>query len=478
MKIKRRGTFFIIFLNFLLVIFYRVSWAQEYTFGDSIPLEAQTIKVAKEVGRAVVTIKVEVKETVRGYYPFPFSDFEDEFFRRFFEEFFGRIPEREFKRMGLGSGVIIDKEGYILTNEHVISSADIIKVRLSDGREFKAEVVGKDERSDLAVIKIRAHNLPVAELGNSDILKIGQWVLAIGNPFGFVIEGSQPTVTVGVISALHRDLPALGARNRSYTDLIQTDAAINPGNSGGPLVNMKGEIIGINVAIISTSGGYQGLGFAIPINKAKRILKKLIRGEKITYGWLGVSIQNLNEDLRDYFGLKEEKGVIVVKVFSDSPAEKAGLKEGDLILEVDGEKIEKSSELVRLVSEKEPGTELTLRILRRNRYLNIEVVLGERPQEEELLAGVKVPKFRGMEVEDISPTLREKYGLYREEGVIVTYVKPGSPADEAGVVVSDIILSIEGKRIKNKRDFIEATQNLKGDCLVKTNRGFFVIKEE
>ena len=451
-------------------------WAQSTPLLSS---EAQTIKVAEEAGRAVVTIKTEVRERIGGY--LPFDEFGDEFFRRFFEEFFGEIPQREFKRMGLGSGVIIDREGYILTNEHVVDSADTIRVRLSDGREFKAKIMGKDERSDLAVIKIEAHNLPVAELGDSDQLKIGQWVLAIGNPFGFVIEGSQPTVTLGVISALHRDLPSLGYRNRSYSDLIQTDAAINPGNSGGPLVDMEGRVIGINVAIISTSGGYQGLGFAIPINKAKRILNKLIRGERIAYGWLGVAIQNLNQDLRNYFGLKEGKGVIIVRVFPDSPAEKAGLKEGDLILAVDGEKIRTSSDLVRLVSEQAPGSQVDLRILRKNKYLNVKVILGERPQEESL-AQKKVQdqafRFRGMEVEDITPSLRRKYNLYFEEGVVVTYVEPDSPADRAGILPSDVIISIEGERIRNKKDFLQIVRNIKGDCLVKTNRGFFVIREE
>jgi len=228
--------------------------------------------------------------------------------------------------------VIIDKDGYILTNEHVVSDATQVKVKLSDGREFDAETKGVDKRIDLAVIKINAKNLPVAKLGDSDELKIGQWVLAIGNPFGFAIENPEPTVTVGVVSALGRYLPVLGRRDRGYDDFIQTDAAINPGNSGGPLVNLKGEVIGINTAIITTSGGYQGLGFAIPINKAKKVIDKLAKGEKISYGWLGVNIQDLNEDLRNYFGIKEKEGVIVLKVYKDSPAEKGGIKEGDLIL--------------------------------------------------------------------------------------------------------------------------------------------------
>ncbi|HDN85752.1 MAG TPA: trypsin-like serine protease, partial [Candidatus Omnitrophica bacterium] len=277
---------------FFIISFFLLFNSSAQSIRD---LEEATIKVAEKVGKAVVSISTVVRKKM-GRWEFE-PPFEDEFFRRFFEEFFGEFP-RERKEIGLGSGVIIDKDGYILTNEHVIQGAEEIKVRLPDGREFKAEVKGVDKRSDLAVIKINAHNLPVAELGDSDNLKIGQWVVAIGNPFGFAIESPQPTVTVGVISALHRYLPRIGKRERFYDDLIQTDAAINPGNSGGPLVDLNGKVIGINVAIITTSGGYEGIGFAIPINRAKRILGKLIRGEKILYGWLGITIQDLNEDLR------------------------------------------------------------------------------------------------------------------------------------------------------------------------------------
>lgn len=445
-------------------------------------LETQTIKVAQHAGEAVVSISTEVKERVGGRYSFPFNDSQnDEFFRRFFKEFFGStLPEREFRRMGLGSGVIIDKGGFILTNEHVIAGADKIKVRLSDGREFDAEVKGKDVRSDLAIIKIKANNLPVAELGNSEDLKIGQWVLAIGNPFGFAIEGSQPTVTVGVISALDRDLPALGRRDRSFTGLIQTDAAINPGNSGGPLVNLKGQVIGINVAIITTTGGYQGLGFAIPVNKAKRILKKLIKGEEILYGWLGVNIQDVNEDLKEYFKLKEEKGAIVVKVYDNSPASKAGLKEGDLLLSVDGKDIKSIKELVNIISNEDPGTKVKLNVLRNNRKLSINVILGKRPQDLDKLIEEAQSQagFRGLEVENITSELKRRYRIVEKEGVIVTYVEPNSPADEAGIIASDIIIGVESKRITNKEEFLQATKGFKGDCLVKTNRGFFVIKEK
>jgi len=487
MKISK--TIIFILLGLILGVFltvrtdlHQVGCAQKNAedLGEySSSLESRTIKVAQVVGKAVVSISTETKQRVGGYRRAPFNDFGDEFFGRFFEEFFGRMPEREFKRQGLGSGVIISPEGYILTNEHVVSDADEIKVRLADGREFNAEIKGKDARSDLAVIKIKADNLPVAELGESDDLKIGQWVLAIGNPFAFAIEGAEPTVTVGVISALHRDLPVLGRRDRNYADLIQTDAAINPGNSGGPLVNMKGQVIGINVAIITTTGGYQGLGFAIPANKAKKILKKLIKGEEILYGWLGVSIQDLNEDLKNYFGLKEKEGVIIVKVFKNSPASKAGLREGDLILTFNGKNIRKVKDLVETVSQENPGEKVKVGILRENKHLNIDVTLGKRPQDLESLAEEAGEiGFRGLEVEDITPELSSRYRIVEEGGVVVTYVEPDSPADEAGIIPSDVITNVEGERVLNKQEFLEAIGDLKGDCLIKTSRGFFVIKEE
>ncbi len=449
-----------------------ISEAQNLGYSESFPSEEATIKVAQSVGKSVVSISTIATEKIPmgGFYFSPFG--EDDFFRRFFEEFFDPFSEKEYKRMGLGSGVIIDSEGYILTNEHVISGAEKIKVTLSDGREFDAKVIGKDYRSDLAVIKIDAHNLPVVKLGDSDTLKIGQWVLAIGNPFGFAIENPEPTVTFGVISALHRDLPRLGKR-RAYYDLIQTDAAINPGNSGGPLVNLKGEIIGINVAIITTTGAYEGIGFAIPVNLAKKILRKLIKGEKILYGWLGVSIQNLNKKLADYFGLKDTKGALVVKVFKDSPAQRAGIKEKDVILEFDNKPVNNVRDLVRYVNMTEPGKKVKIKILRKKKYLTLEVKIGKRPENTEKLEEIKKGVWRGLEVDDIISQNMRKFGI--EEGVVVVYVEPNSPADEAGLEKGDVILEVEGQAVHSKEDFFEKVKRLKGDVLIKTNRGYFVV---
>jgi len=446
-------------------------------------LEKATIDVASGVGKTVVSISSVVKEKIGGGLNFglPFESFDNPF-EQFFGEFFGGIPEREFERRGLGSGVIVDKEGYILTNEHVVSGATEVKVKLSDGREFDAEIKGTDKRSDLAVIKIEAKGLPAAKLGNSDDLRIGKWVVAIGNPFGFAIDNPEPSVTVGVISALNRYLPALGRRDRGYDDLIQTDAAINPGNSGGPLVNLKGEIIGINTAIITTSGGYQGLGFAIPVNKAKKILDKLSTGEKILYGWLGVTIDNLNEDLRNYFGIKERVGVILLKVYKDSPAEEGGLKEGDLILSFNKELIKTTRDLVRMVSVSDVGKRIPLEILRGGKEMTIKVKIGKMPKEGEEIEEIEEDSdrvsFRGLTVEDITPFYKRQFRIKGDQGAVIIDIEDDSAADESELRVGDVIIKIENKKVKSKKGFKTIASKVKGDCLVKTNRGYSVLKSK
>ena len=446
-------------------------------------LQNATINVAEEVGKSVVSISSVIKEKVgqKLYFGSPFEGFGDEHFRKFFEEFFGEGLEREYKRVGLGSGVIIDKEGYILTNEHVISGASEVKVKLSDGREFNAEVKGTDKRSDLAVIKIEAKGLRPAKLGNSQRLRIGEWVVAVGNPFGPYIESPEPTVTVGVISALNRYLPALGRRDRVYDELIQTDAAINPGNSGGPLVNLRGEVVGINTAIITTSGGYQGLGFATPINKAKKILSKLLKGEKVLYGWLGVSIQDLNEDLRNYFGIKEKEGVIILKVYEDSPAEEGGLKEGDLILSFDNRTVTATRDLVKMVSSTQVGEKIPIKIMRAQKPRTLKIKIGKIPSNleeiEESTQNGKV-SFRGMTVEDITPRYKSQLRIKEDKGVVIVDIKDGSLADESGFVVGDVITKIEDSQITNRKEFKSAVAKVSGGCLMKTNRGFRVLREK
>ncbi|MCM8780754.1 MAG: Do family serine endopeptidase [Candidatus Omnitrophica bacterium] len=453
--------------------------AQNPTFSaEPSSIEEAVVRVANTTGKAVVSISTEHTTKVRGrrfYFDYPFG--EDDFFRKFFEDFFGELPEREYKQIGLGSGVIIDPEGYILTNEHVVAEADKITVTLPDGREFRGELKGKDARSDLAIIKINARNLPVASLGDSDNLKIGQWVVAIGNPFGFALQNPEPTVTVGVISALHRSLGRSLSRQRDYNDLIQTDAAINPGNSGGPLVNLKGEVVGINVAIFSTSGGYQGIGFAIPINSAKRIISRLIEGKKILYGWLGVTVQDLSEDLAGHFGLSDRNGALIAKVMEDSPAQKAGIKEGDIIRKFDNQDINNVRELLNIVGRTEVGRKVKVIVIRDKKEVLLEVEVGQRPQDVEKIVSETSIRWRGLEVGPLDSEAAKRYRLEEKRGVVVIDVEPDSSADEAGIIPGDVISEINRRPVNSLSDYQKITQDLKGNALVRTSRGYFLIKE-
>jgi len=303
-----------------------------------LELEQTITAIADESGKTVVSISTQKTERVRSY----MRGSHDDLFEGFFQDYFyGKIPTRNRQHLGLGSGVIIDKRGYILTNEHVISGAEIIIVTLSDGRKFNAVLKGSDYRSDLAIIKIEAEELYSAELGDSDNLCPGQWAIALGNPFGFAVQNPKPTIAFGVISALHRALPMTASRGRAYLDLMQTDASINPGNSGGPLLNIKGQVVGINVAIFSSAPGSDAIGFAIPINNAKLILAKLLKGEEVLYGWLGLEVQELNSVLADYFKLNKPEGVLLIQVFQNSSAAKAGLKVEDIIIKFNGKSINK-----------------------------------------------------------------------------------------------------------------------------------------
>lgn len=453
---------------------------------EGFSLEDAVINVANTTGKAVVSISTESTTKVKALRfnrPLERSPFgQNDPFRSFFDDFFGQMPDREFKQRGLGTGVIIDSEGYILTNEHVINDADKITVTLPDAREFTGEVKGRDPRSDLAVIKINAHKLPVASLGNSDGVKIGQWVVAIGNPFGYVLDNPEPTVTVGVISALHRSLGRTIARNRDYSDLIQTDAAINPGNSGGPLVNLKGEVVGINVAIFSTSGGYQGIGFAIPVNSAKRIISRLIEGKKILYGWLGVTVQDLNDDLAKYFNLSDKNGVLIAKVLKDGPSDEAGIKESDIIKKFDGKVINNVKELLSIVASTEVGKKVRVELMRENKALTLTVKIGERPEDVDETMESASPEsatasWRGLEVEGLSKENAMRYRIQQTEGVIIVNVEPNSQAEEAGLVPGDVISEVNKQNIANIKDYEKSINAAKGNVLVKTQRGYFIVKE-
>ncbi|OGX15601.1 MAG: hypothetical protein A2166_02380 [Omnitrophica WOR_2 bacterium RBG_13_41_10] len=455
---------------------------------EGLRMEDAVISVANSVGKAVVSIGIEhtakIPKMKRFYFSQPFgngsSSGQDEQLRRFFDDFFGEMPQRKYKQMGLGSGVIIDPKGYILTNEHVVNGADKITVTLSDGREFKGEIKGQDPRADLAVIKINAHNLPYATLGDSSNLKIGQWVVAIGNPYAFAMQNPEPTVTVGVISAMHRSLGRTLSQERNYNDLIQTDAAINPGNSGGPLVNLKGEVVGINVAIFSTTGGYQGIGFAIPSNSAKRIMDKLIAGKKIVYGWLGITVQDLSDDLAKYFNLPDKNGVLVAKVLDNSPAQKAGLKDADLIRQFDNKAINNVRELLNIVSETEVGKKIKVVVIRDKKELTLEVEIGPRPQElseATPIVSAESQNWRGLKVGDLTPENISRFKIEEKKGVVVVDVDPQSLADAAGIIPGDIILEINKQPVNNSADYEKVTKQAKSNVLVKAARGYFLLKE-
>ncbi len=425
---------------------------------DPESFQGKIINAIKKVSPAVVSISTERTVNVPGlggerFFGPPFEDFE-EFFRRFFEQF----PQREFKQRGLGSGMIINKDGYILTNEHVIHGVDKIIVTLPTNETYKAQVVETDPESDIAVLKINTEkDLPVVTFGDSDNIQVGQWVIAIGNPFGFALselnKKYEPTVTVGVISATGRAIEASSSgERRVYTDLIQTDASINPGNSGGPLVNIYGEVIGINTAILSPVGASVGIGFAIPINKAKRLLQSLVRYGEIKWPWIGIYMQELTPELAEKFGVK--KGVLVADVVPDSPADKAGIKPGDVIQEVNGQTVETPFDLKEAVLKTQIGEKITLTLIRGGKKIKVELVTAPKPEK---VIEAKAPieeKLLGIKVAEITPELRQRYGIFPDErGVVVVEVEPGGPADRVGIAAGDVIKSVNREEIKNLSEF-------------------------
>ena len=457
---------------------------------DAPDMQEAFIRVAEAVGPAVVSIVTETTQKIPAqqfYFGPPRGRFGGEEAEKFFRDFFGgQIPEREFKRQGLGSGIIIDKKGYIITNDHVIAGANKITAILPDGRRFDAEIKGVDPRSDLAVIKVEADNLPVAKFGDSDFVKTGQWVVAIGNPFGFIVNNPKPTVTVGVISALHRSLPLGSINGRNYIDLIQTDAAINPGNSGGPLCDLNGNIIGLNVAIFSTSGGYQGIGFAIPANTIKWAVGDLIKGKKVLYGWIGATIQEMSHDMAEYFNIEDRKGAIVIEKIENGPADKGGIKIGDIITTFNGKAIDSVQTLLKYVNTAEVNKEAKIGLVRDGEDMTLIVVIGERPLEE-IVAGkeekditkmAKTKKWRGMTVVEITGQIVKRYGIEKEAGVLVVEVKMGTPAYDAGLRSGLVIKAVNKNTIHNIEDYDNTTQSVKGNVLIRTNKGYAVVKTE
>ncbi len=392
-------------------------------------------------------------------------------FDEFFGPFRGDSPQRDFKQRSLGSGFIIDKQGYIVTNNHVIEDADQIKVILSDDKEFDAELVGRDSKTDLALIKIKgAKDLAPLPLGNSDQVKVGTWVVAIGSPFGL-----EQTVTAGIVSAKGRIIGS-----GPYDDFIQTDASINPGNSGGPLVNMDGEVVGINTAIIASG---QGIGFAIPINLARGIIAQLKDKGEVTRGWLGVGIQDLTPELANYYGLKAKKGVLVTQVFEGDPAERAGIKVNDVILSVDGTSVSTGRELSSMIANTDVGHKAKVELIRDGRRQTLTVTLAKRDDDERnLTAQSRDSEEMGIDVTDLDSDLARRFGIDgKENGVLVTDIKDGSMAQEADVRPGDIIKEINHSVVKNRNDFVKLMQKSKDSPSVqllikRRNAGYLVVK--
>ncbi len=409
-------------------------------------------------GAAVVNISTtqKIKHPPTSRQPFKGEQVPEGPFGDLFRHFFGDEEGREFEDFdskSLGSGFIISKDGYILTNNHVIKDANEIIVRLSDRRELVAEIVGADPRSDIAVLKIEGDDLPVVAIGNSDSLKVGEWVLAIGSPFGF-----DYSVTAGIVSAKGRNLP-----RENYVPFIQTDVAINPGNSGGPLFNLDGKVIGINSQIYSRTGGFMGLSFAIPINMVMNVVDQLKASGRVARGWLGVLIQDVTRELAESFGMDKPRGALVAKVLPDSPAEKAGFQVGDVVIKFDGKKIERSSNLPPVVGMTQVGKNVKVEILRNGKKKDLTVNLGELPDEDATLASAPEPKPSednklNITVTDLNAEQRQNLEI-KENGVLVSNVNSG-PARKAGVRRGDVILMINNADVKDTKHFKEIINTL------------------
>ncbi|NOT21861.1 MAG: DegQ family serine endoprotease [Nitrospiraceae bacterium] len=422
------------------------------------------VEIAKSVKPAVVNIAA-TRTGKSGDNPHS-SPLDDPFFRKFFgDEFLKRDTphqQREPKERGQGSGVIVESNGLIITNNHVVNKADDIRVFLSDKREFKGKLIGTDAKTDIAIVKIEATGLATIPWADSDQLEVGEYVLAVGSPFGLT-----QTVTMGIVSAVGRASMGIA----EYEDFIQTDAAINPGNSGGALVNVRGELVGINTAIFSQSGGSMGIGFAVPSNLSRAVMDQLVRTGKVVRGWLGVSIQDLTPELASQFGIIDTKGVLVSDVLADSPAKKAGFERADVIVEYDGKSMDSPTHLRNAVAQTPIGKKVSVKMIRDKKPKTIEVTIVEQPKslgqpgaEESRESAVPTGVLSDLDVREVNEELATRYGLKGvERGVVVVKIKPGSTAEEMGVREGDIILEINRKAVTSLKSYEQAASGLAKD---------------
>lgn len=445
--------------------------------SDDVVMVPQNFSsLAEVVSPSVVNIRTE--KTVQGggrvfkhFSPNPFGN--DERFNDFFEKFFGEQPQREFKERSLGSGFIIDREGHIVTNNHVIENATKIKVKLKNGKEFDADIIGSDPSTDIALIKIKSgDDFPVIPLGDSNSLQVGQWVVAIGSPFGL-----EQTVTAGIISAKGR---VIGSG--PYDNFLQTDASINPGNSGGPLIDMQGKVVGINTAIVASG---QGIGFAIPINLAHGIIDQLKTKGSVTRGWLGVVIQDLSEEMADYYGIPDKKGIMVMEVMPGNPAEAAGIQPKDIIVEINGQPVVTSRDLTNLVAGLNVGEKTKVVLIRNGKKQSVQVEIAKRPDDTTQLASGSPEKSSedelGIRVSNLTPELAKRLNTTQMDGVVIEQVNPDGKGAEAGLTPGDIIKEINHIPIKNTKDYASAISKIKKSEAIqmfiwRSNAGFLVIK--
>ncbi len=447
MTSKSRLLFFSLVFSMIFLGLQLEGNTQTHEFKSLSPL-------VKQLSPSVVNISTtSVSKSGRQVFQSPFSEKGDDSYDDFFENFFGDGPQKEFKRKGLGSGFIFSEDGYIITNNHVVERATDIKVILQNGDSYAAKIIGADPKTDLALLKIEPKSqLPAVRFGNSDRLEIGDWVLAIGNPFGL-----GHTVTAGIISAKGRSL-GFG----SYDDFLQTDAAINPGNSGGPLFNFRGEVIGVNSAIIA---GGQGIGFAIPINMTKNIVSQLRNGGKVVRGWIGVYVQRVTPEIAESLDLDDDNGALVADVTAGGPADKAGVKRGDIIVEVNGNKIDEMSELPKLVAGYAPGTKTKLKVIRDGKEkvlkIKLETLPDQAAQHSRKSQENEAEQNLGLIVQEITPEVKRKLDIESSSGVVITDVRSSSVSSEAGLRRGDVILEINKKQIANLDNYRKAVDSIK-----------------